>query len=43
MDIKIGFKIVNAMRSFSKWLELKAVRMGVGLSMKSYYRENGHL
>lgn len=43
MDIKIGYKIVNAMLDFSKWLELKAVGLNVRLSMVKYKRENGHL
>lgn len=43
MDIKIGYKIVNAMLSLSKWLELKAVGLNVRLSMVSYKRENGFL
>lgn len=43
MDIKIGYKIVNAMFSLSKWLERKAGGLNVRLSMISYKREHGHL
>lgn len=42
MDIRLGYKIVEKLIAFSKWLELYAIRLSTRLSMKQYYRENGH-
>jgi hypothetical protein len=41
MDIRLGFKVVNAMQVLSKWLALKATSLHTRLSIKKSIREHG--
>ena len=43
MDIKLGFKLVKTLFRLSEELHNYAIRLNIRLSMKAYYRENGHL